>query len=90
MAIGAGFMEFAQGFNQTVRGWGNEAAGTVSGLWNSATGDESGAVAGAIQDQEGNEQAARGENLMGDGISEMFGLVDHGDQAAPSPHDGMY
>jgi hypothetical protein len=86
VAIGEGFMEFAHGWNQTVRGWGNEVAGSATSGWDQLWGDEPGAIAGAIRHQEGAEQADRGENLMGDGISEMLGLVDHG----PSPHDGMY
>jgi uncharacterized protein YjbJ (UPF0337 family) len=90
MALGEGFMEFAGGWNQTVKGWYHEAAGNVESLWGSATGNEETAAEGAIEHMEGNEQADRGENLMGGGISEMLGLVDHGTAPAGSPYDGMY
>jgi uncharacterized protein YjbJ (UPF0337 family) len=90
MSLGAGFMEFAQGWNQTVKGWYHEGAGNVESLWGSISGNETTSAEGAIENAEGNEQADRGENLMGDGISEMLGLVDHGSAPAGSPYDGMY
>ncbi len=82
MALGSGFMEFAGGWNQTVKGWGHEAAGDVEELWGTVTGNDSTAIGGAVENAEGNEQADRGENLMGDGISDMLGLVDHGPKPA--------
>ncbi len=83
MAVGAGFMQFAHGWNETVHGWYDEAAGTVQEAWNyGANGDDQsqeGLLDGAAQNAEGHEEVEQGENRMGGGLSEMFGLVDHGD-----------
>lgn len=79
----SGFMLFAEGWNQAVKGWYHEAAGVAGAGVDSLLGDDAGAAEGAIEAVEGKEQAERGENLMGDGISEMLGLVDHGSAMMP-------
>jgi uncharacterized protein YjbJ (UPF0337 family) len=78
----SGFMEFAEGWNQTVKGWYHEAAGNVKALYGSATDDEPLVIEGVIENAEGNEQAERGKTGMVGGINEMFGYVDHGDPNA--------
>ena len=89
----SGFMEFAQGWNQAVKGWYHEAAGNVTAAYGSITDDEPLMLEGVIENAEGNQQAERGKNLMAGGISEMLGLVDHGDPnagagGAPSSSSG--
>jgi uncharacterized protein YjbJ (UPF0337 family) len=85
--FGEGFMEFAEGWNQSVKGWYHEAAGTVEKAYGYATGDDETMIGGAVEAGEGEEQAERGYNLMGAGVSEMLGLVEHGhpDTGAPEP-----
>jgi uncharacterized protein YjbJ (UPF0337 family) len=78
----SGFMEFAQGWNQTVKGWYHEAAGNVEAAYGYVTSDDQTMVEGIVENAEGNAQAERGENMMAGGISEMLGLVDHGDPNA--------
>jgi len=86
----SGFMVLAEGWNQTVKGWYHEAAGAVEGGADGLLGDDGGAAEGAIEAAEGHEQAERGKNLMGDGISEMLGLVDDGSPAPAMPDPPPY
>ena len=44
---------------------------------------DAGAAGSSIEAMQGKEQAERGENLMGAGISEMLGRVDHGSATMP-------
>jgi len=81
----SGFMLFAEGWNQTAKGWYHEAAGAAEGGVDGLLGDEGGAAEGAIEAAEGHAQAERGKNLMGDGVSEMLGLVDHGSPGLAMP-----
>jgi hypothetical protein len=88
----SGFMDFAEGWNQTVKGWYHEAAGAAGAGVDSLLGDDAGAAESGVEALEGKEQAERGENLMGTGISEMLGRVDHGSATMPiqAPSDVGY
>ena len=80
----SGFMTFAVGWNQTVKGWYHQAAGGLEAAYGSATGDDQAVIEGGIEYMEGEAQTERGYNLMGSGVSEMLGLVDHGDEPEES------
>lgn len=78
----SGFMEFAEGFNQTVTGLYHQAAGTAEKAVGYVTGDDELLAEGIVEQGEGALQTERGTNLMVGGINEMFGYVDRGDPNA--------
>jgi uncharacterized protein YjbJ (UPF0337 family) len=70
--VGEGFLDFSEGWSETVKGWYHEGHGELEAGYGYVAGDDQSMIEGTIENAEGHEQAERGENEMGTGLDEMF------------------
>ena len=79
MGFGDSFMDFAHGFNRTVRGVYHEGAGAVGYWWNGGDNPSvdnadcfEGRMSAAAEYEEGENWSRSGQHLMGQGIGGMW------------------